>query len=70
MLQLPKNTNIDNLVETLIECNCGPVAAIEKIMTNNKLSQLFFYVGEERFTGVPDCRLYAAIYKDIGHEHK
>jgi hypothetical protein len=52
MLQMPKNTNIENLLKVFIECEITPILTIEKIMTNGKVSQLFIYVGDEKFTRI------------------
>jgi len=46
MLQMPKNTNIENLLKVFIECGISPIFTIEKVMTNNKVSQLFIYIGD------------------------
>jgi hypothetical protein len=45
MLQMPKNTNIDNLIKVIQNCEYYPLFTIEKIMTNGKNSQLFIYFG-------------------------
>lgn len=46
MLQMPKNTNIDNLIKVIHQCDMYPLFTIEKILTNGKVSQLFVYFGE------------------------
>jgi Tfp pilus assembly protein PilO len=43
---MPKNTNIENLLKVFIECGISPIFTIEKVMTNNKVSQLFIYIGD------------------------
>jgi len=65
MLQMPKNTNIYNLLKITNRCNIGSVLSIEKILTNDNPSQLFIYFGEEKFTGLNNSRLYTQIYSDL-----
>ena len=45
LLQMPKNTNILNLVKVTSKLNMSPFIGIEKIQTNGRDSQLFFYFG-------------------------
>lgn len=49
MLQLPKQTNIGHLVRIFNKVGLAPLFTVEKIMTNEKCSQLFFYLGSENF---------------------
>ena len=35
-------------------------------MTNNKCSQLFFYLGSEQFMQIEKCQFYNKLYKDLG----
>lgn len=39
-------------------------------MTNEKCSQLFFYLGKETFTKIGKCQFYSQVYKDIETEEK
>jgi hypothetical protein len=70
MLQMPKNTNIENLLKVFIECNITPIFTIEKIMTNDKVSQLFIYIGDEKFTRMRNSQLYLEIYSGLKIEDK
>ena len=66
MLQLPKQTNMLNLLKVVHQVGLKPVMSVEKIMTNGKCSQLFFYFGSEAFTGVNTLQLHTALYRDLG----
>jgi hypothetical protein len=70
MLQMPKNTNIENLLKVFIECNITPIFTIEKIMTNTKVSQLFIYIGDEKFTRMRNSQLYLEVYSGMKIEDK
>ena len=45
MLQMPKQTNLGHLIHTFNKVGLTPIFTVENIMTNNKCSQLFFYLG-------------------------
>ena len=45
MLQMPKQTNLGHLITIFSKVGLYPVFTVEKIMTNHKCSQLFFYLG-------------------------
>lgn len=45
LLQLPKQTNLGNLIRVIQSVGLRPIFTVEKIMTNGKCSQLFFYLG-------------------------
>jgi hypothetical protein len=44
------------------------IFTIDKIMTNNKLSQLFIYLGSESFTLISSSSLYNQLYRDLEKE--
>jgi len=46
---MPKQTNIGHLIRIFKKLNLAPIFTVEKIMTNEKCSQLFFYLGTENF---------------------
>lgn len=46
VIQMPKNTNLKNLMKVVNMCNICPLVKIEKIMVNGKSSQLFVYLGQ------------------------
>lgn len=45
VLQMPKNTNLENLIKIVNKCKVNPVFTIEKILTNGRISQLLIYFG-------------------------
>jgi Tfp pilus assembly protein PilO len=65
MLQMPKNTNIENLLKIFHKCSIRPMITIEKILTNGKVSQLFIYIGSENFMRINSSLLYNQLYKDL-----
>lgn len=52
ILQMPKNTNLRNLLNVINMCNLSPLLKIEKIMVDGRMSQLFIYIGDPKFTGI------------------
>jgi sulfopyruvate decarboxylase TPP-binding subunit len=50
VLQMPKNTNIKNLLKIINLCYITPIIKIEKIKVNDKLSQLFIYLGDIKYS--------------------
>jgi hypothetical protein len=70
LLQMPKQTNIGKLIRVFHKVGLCPIFTIEKIMTNDKCSQLFFYLGKETFTKIDKCQFYNQIYKDVDTEDK
>ena len=68
LLQMPKNTNLQNFVETLLSCEgICPLITVEKILREGKIEQLFIYIGEPRFTGIKN-HINQMIFKDLGLE--
>ena len=65
ILQMPKNTNISNLVKTINLCFIKPLIKIEKIQINEKLSQLLVYLGDEEFLHL-NPKVYETILRDGG----
>ena len=65
LLQMPKQTNLGHLVRILQQVGLTTIFTIEKILTNNKCSQLFFYLGSEGFTGINSAQLYNRLYRDL-----
>ena len=65
LLQMPKQTNIGRLIRVFKKVGLTPIFTIEKIMTNEKCSQLFFYLGNENFIRIEKCQLYSQVYKDL-----
>ena len=70
MLQMPKQTNLGLLIRTFNLVGLAPLFTVEKIMTNGKCSQLFFYLGPEEFLQIDQCKLYNRLYKDMAREGK
>ena len=70
MLQMPKQTNIGELIKVFKAVGLNPIFTVEKIMTNKRCSQLFFYLGSEQFQQIERCQLYIHLYKDLGSETK
>lgn len=52
ILQMPKNTNLKNLLKVINMNNMCPMIRIEKILVDSKLSQLFIYIGNPKFTSI------------------
>lgn len=65
LLQMPKQTNLGHLVRILQQVGLSTVFTVEKILTNNKCSQLFIYLGSEAFTAINAAQLYNQIYRDL-----
>jgi hypothetical protein len=65
LLQMPKQTNLGHLVRILQQVGLSTIFTVEKILTNNKCSQLFFYLGSEAFTGINSAQLYNRLYRDL-----
>jgi hypothetical protein len=70
MLQLPKQTNIGRLIRIFRRVGLAPIFTVEKVMTNGKCSQLFFYLGSEQFVAIEKCQFYNRLYKDLQVEDK
>jgi tRNA G10 N-methylase Trm11 len=68
MLQMPKQTNIQNLIRTIHGSGLKTICTVEKVMTNNRLSQLFIYLGSDCFTEITTSQLYNQIYRDLSKE--
>lgn len=45
LLQMPKQTNIGNLIRIIHQVGLRAIFTVEKIKTNGKCSQLFIYLG-------------------------
>ena len=67
---MPKQTNLGHLIRIFNKVGLTPIFTVEKIMTNNKCSQLFFYLGSEGFMKMEKCQFYNKLYKDLGSEGK
>ena len=65
MLQMPKQTNLGNLIRCIHRAGMKAIFTIDKIMTNNKLSQLFIYLGSESFSLISSSSLYNQLYRDL-----
>lgn len=64
MLQMPKNTNLENLFTTVLEHFPGVgTCEIAKILFNGNPSQLFVFVGEEKWVGTAPPKIYDTLYK-------
>jgi hypothetical protein len=70
LLQMPKQTNIGNLIRIFQQVGMQPIFTVEKIKTNGKCSQLFFYLGSEQFVGINSPQLYNVIYRDLESANK
>jgi hypothetical protein len=46
LLQMPKNTNIFNVIKIISKFDIFPAFSVQKIMTNGRSSQLFIYFGD------------------------
>ncbi len=67
LLQLPKNTNLKNLLKIINLCFLSPIVKIEKIFVQNRLSQLFVYIGDIKFTAF-NPQVFNLIIKDSKKE--
>lgn len=67
---MPKQTNVGKIIRIFNKVGLSPIFTIEKIMTNEKCSQLFFYLGTEQFIQIEKCQLYNSIYRDMKIEGK
>lgn len=65
LLQMPKQTNIGNLIRIIHQVGLRAVFTVEKIKTNGKCSQLFIYLGSEAFTGINSPQFYNVLYRDL-----
>ena len=70
LLQMPKHTNIRNLIAALHRTALGSVFTVEKIETNERCSQLFFYFGKLAFTGIGMAKLEAALLQGVDTSEK
>jgi hypothetical protein len=70
LLQMPKQTNIGNLIRIIQQVGLRPLFTVEKIMTNGKCSQLFIYLGSENFISINSSQFYNILYRDLEKEHK
>jgi hypothetical protein len=70
VLQMPKHTNIPNLITALHKTALGSVFTVQKIETNERCSQLFFYFGKLAFTGISVAKLEAAIFQGVDPSEK
>jgi len=68
MLQMPKQTNLQNLIRTIHGAGLKAICTVEKIMTNSRLSQLFIYLGSDSFTEINTPQLYNQIYRDLSKD--
>ena len=50
VLQMPKNTNLKSLLKIINKCFLNPVFKVEKIIVDGRLSQLFVFIGDIKFT--------------------
>ena len=65
LIQMPKNTKIENFVSTFLKCNIKcPFLTVEKIQRNGKVEQLFIYIGNTKFTGINN-HINEVIYRDL-----
>lgn len=65
LLQMPKQTNLRNLITVAHQANLEPIFTVEKIETNEKCSQLFFYFGRKAFTGIETTKLEVCLLRDL-----
>lgn len=55
IIQLPKNTNMCNLLKIINLCSLPPIVRIEKALVEGRISQLFVFIGDISFTAIdPD----------------
>lgn len=47
---MPKNTNLKSLLKVINGCFLNPVFKVEKILVDGRVSQLFVYIGDSKFT--------------------
>lgn len=52
LLQMPKNTNIENLIRVVNLCFIAPLIKIDRIYINGKISQLMVWLGDPKFTNI------------------
>ena len=64
ILQMPKHTNINNLIKMAHKVGIKPIFTIEKIETNGICSQLFIYFGNLSFTNINSISFTATIIKE------
>lgn len=50
VIQMPKNTNLKSLLKVINGCFLNPVFKVEKILVDGRVSQLFVYIGDSKFT--------------------
>jgi hypothetical protein len=65
LLQLPKQTNLRNLISVAHQADLEAIFTVEKIETNEKCSQLFLYFGRKVFTGIDTVKLETALLRDL-----
>lgn len=70
IIQMPKNTNIQNLMKVISRAYGTPVAQIVKIMFNKVVSQLFIFIGDEAFTQILRSDVYGMLYDTFKCESK
>ncbi|MBS1889928.1 MAG: hypothetical protein JST59_01430 [Actinobacteria bacterium] len=70
ILQMPKNTNIRNLMEVVARAYGTPLAQIVRVMFNEVGSQLFVFVGDEPFTRIMTANIYQMLYASLKCESK
>jgi hypothetical protein len=70
LLQMPKQTNIANMIRIIQQVGLKAVFTVEKILTNGKCSQLFIYLGSEEFIGLNSSQFYNILYRDLSQDRK
>jgi len=70
ILQMPKNTNINNLMKIVSEAYGVPVAQVVRVMFNGLVSQLFVFLGDEAFIKVMYSTVYEMLYATLKCESK
>lgn len=66
---MPKNTNLRNLLKVINMCYLNPLLKIEKVLVDGRMSQLFIYIGDPKFTAInPEVMLQ--INTDTGAPNK
>lgn len=63
ILQLPKNTNLRNLLKIIHMCCLTPILKVEKIIVDGRISQIFVYIGDPKFTAF-NAKIYTILLKD------
>ena len=65
ILQMPKNTNIDNLIKVINMCYITPLIRIDRIYIHDKISQLLVWLGDLNFTQINREVIAHIIIKDV-----